>query len=271
MHLKTLISKHTDEHFHGRVLAYFDPQLLRTTKHHSVYANRLKFIDYFKYITEELNELQREKFTNIELLVELLNPVYSRIKRSEQNHESFCQNLLEIIQCCMATNHLPDFRKTSEEKILAFWAAAYGNIFVNDDSSKEYSKLITILHIQIKKGFLMNDTLGELKNIKSERSSDENPFCCISWNYLHVLCDSRYLPVKLEDCKTLYNETCHGLANEFIFVPHLWSFIKDALDKESKHHSPYHDSLKNLDKLLMETPVFSDFKPENHHSHRWVF
>ena len=280
--LNTIISERTDEHFHGKVLAYFYPNLLRTNKPHTVYVNRLKFVDYFKYINEDFTELQRKKFTTIQSLVELLNPVYSQIKRSREDHDKFCKNLLEIILCCMGTNqenffvlnYLPDSPKAPVEKIVGFWADAYENIFSNNEKSRKYSELINTLHNHIKSGFLMYVTLEELKNIKCERPPTENPLCCIAWDYLNVICDYQYSAIDLESCKILYNEACNGLASEFVFVPHLWDFIKDYLDKdkELKPHSPLYDTFKKLDKLLVDATVFSDYKPEekNHSSlNKW--
>ena len=282
LNLNTIISERTDEHFHGKVLAYFDPNLLKTDKPKSVYFNRLKFPDYFKYITEDFTQLQRKKYTTIQSLVELLNPVYSQIKRSREYHDKFCENLLEIIRCCMVTNqenyfvlnYLPDSPKIPVEKIVGFWGDAYENIFSNNEASRKYSELIIKLHNHIKSGFLMNVTLEELKNIKCDRPPNDNPLCCIAWDYLNVLCDYQYSAINLESCKILYNEACNGLASEFVYVPHLWDFIRDNLDKEKevKPHSPLYDTFKKLDKLLMDAPVFSDYKPEekNHSSlNKW--
>lgn len=271
LNLKNIISERTDERFHARVGAYFDKNLQRKPKSRITYITRLNFNDYCRYITDDLNALQRKKFQIIQSLVAILEPAYIAERRSEKNHNKFCYDLLEIIQCCMCvsketcakSNYLPDSRKSPEEKIALFWASATFGIKLGVQQ-ENYDKLLGELMKNVDTSFILAMQLMEFQNQKQHRPSDENPFCCISWDYLTVLCDSHYISGdNLEQFKNSYKEICNGLAGEFIFLPHMWDFIRQSLNKESKHHSPYHDTLKSLDKLLLDTPVFADFEPES--------
>lgn len=167
------------------------------------------------------------------------------------------------------------YSKPPTEKINLFWISAtlFDTKPLEEEPLNVYKKIISELIETMETSFIQGTQLHEFAKQKCKRPDEEIQFCCISWDYLIVLCDAySVFNDNLEPFKKLYNEACNGIAGEFIFVPHLWDFIRQTLDKETKHHSPYYDTLKKLDKLLLETPVFSDYEPEikNHSSHnKW--
>lgn len=103
--LKTIISERTNIAFYRRVGVYLDTHFQTIPKPRTTYTSRLVFGDYAKQITMgELNELQRRKIEKIQALVAILEPAYAIQKRSKQDHDRFCRELLDMIDNCMVTS-----------------------------------------------------------------------------------------------------------------------------------------------------------------------
>lgn len=275
LNLSVMISRENDPISHGKIGAYSDKNLQKADTEKSTHLECFTFIKYFFLITNDLNELQRKKYTIIESLVAILAPAYANELRSETNHKNFCRELLEVILCCMGTtnkaceksNYLPESKLTYEKKIAIFWHGAALGVILLEEHRKNYDKLIIELHEIIEESFVIAIKLSNVKEQIMSSSVDDNLPCCITWDYLCVLANANVISdTNFNIFKTFYNETSGNYPGEFIFVPHMWGFIRDNLDKEPKHHSssqhsPHYQTLKDLDELFLKTKIFTRLEP----------
>ncbi|WP_298625877.1 hypothetical protein [uncultured Legionella sp.] len=256
----------SDTSYYGRVKAYFTQNLLRQPISHKSLSNTLPFIDYVKFVTVELNEIQREKYTISRALIEILSPVYAKETRTETNHNKFCMKLLNIIEFCMCTTTQSCFtinsgmgNKTPIEFIKRFWDSALYGLIPSGVEKIKYEQLIGELITKFDQAFCMEEIIKKHMRQHHARSDKElNP--CISWVYLHVMCDRYGITFdEFEPFKYIYNKSYFGLTNEFIYVPDMWEFMRQL--QATTPDAPYHNILNKIDKMLRCSDDFAEFNP----------
>ena len=269
LNLKEIIAERDDPCFQRHVNPYFDETLQIKIKPGAT-KSRLTFEEYFPYIIEELNAIQRTKFSLISFLVDLLNIGYCKHKQTEYNHKKFCNQLNNVVEYCMNTSEAscerskyhPNSIQAPGTKISRFWETAF--LINGPIGTEEYSITLKKLLSAVHRSFLMSENLHYLKDFDCKRSDKGNPFSCISWDYFDVLCDACFIIGNaLEQFKSSYNANLSGLAVKFIYVPDMWDFLRNIMDNNGIKNTNYHEMLKRIDYLLLHTTAFENFEPES--------
>jgi len=264
LNLKLIIEEHTDVSFHGRVGAYFDRNLQKSPKGKNIFNNRISFNDYIKFITEDLNALQRKKHQLIENLVELLSPAFANEFRTAASYNQFCLELIQIIDLSMSTaeSNKTSSSKTLSENIAIFWRGILLEVKLNDRTLINYENILKMLLVSVDKGILMALKLKELTE-QFNRAKKDSPLSCFSWDYFNTICDANNLVGHhITQFILNYQKTCDGLATQFVYLPHLWTFIRSEMENEEQS-TEYREKIKKIDKMLLNLPAFHEFHPQD--------
>lgn len=255
--LKSIIEEKASSEWHGRVGAYDDEkfQLLSETKF-TGREKRIPFKTYFISLVEIINSAQRTKYQLMKNMVRIISEVYGSVAISPIQHNEFCNELLFQIDIAMCAStekfnqlhsNIDRFVKKPPIDIISqYWINLLSKFNPEQEQAKAYTTQLNQLIIWFEQVILAKEKSDQIMTHFNSRTFESEP--CVPWYYIEVLFDSNKLDEhKLETFKKDYQQTCFGLASEFVYLPDMWEFV---LHTNRHMINSSKDTLMEIDRIL---------------------